>query len=238
MGLTRSRPNQLSSGFIPLRNQHISGQESPFFKIPGSFQEKTRTQGQKQDHLQTKEEKVRPNDTGAFGFGERSAQEPEVVAHNFRISSALNRNITPTQIEHNVFTPESNLNSDALWLQMSQSAEKTQKQFAELEASHETMKKLTVSMETIAKTLQEGHAQSSNTSEEANKRMNLILEEQRNSKRERDFLDKDINKLFNVYHHMKHQPQGHFMDDSYHQEDIKPDAMLMNKAKSPSQYQD
>ncbi|MBW0532428.1 hypothetical protein O181_072143 [Austropuccinia psidii MF-1] len=33
--LTRSRPNQLSSGFKPFRNQQISGQESPFFTIPG-----------------------------------------------------------------------------------------------------------------------------------------------------------------------------------------------------------
>ncbi|MBW0492710.1 hypothetical protein O181_032425 [Austropuccinia psidii MF-1] len=46
--LKRSRPNQLSSGFTPFRNQQISGQESPFFTIPGSFQEKTRIQGQKQ----------------------------------------------------------------------------------------------------------------------------------------------------------------------------------------------
>ncbi|MBW0531729.1 hypothetical protein O181_071444 [Austropuccinia psidii MF-1] len=50
--LTRSRPNQLSSGFTPFKHQPISGQESPFFTIPGSFQEKTRIQGQKQDHLQ------------------------------------------------------------------------------------------------------------------------------------------------------------------------------------------
>ncbi|MBW0480565.1 hypothetical protein O181_020280 [Austropuccinia psidii MF-1] len=54
--LTRSRPNQLSSGFKPFRNQKISGQESPFFTIPQSFQEKTRIQGQKQDHLQSKGE--------------------------------------------------------------------------------------------------------------------------------------------------------------------------------------
>ncbi|MBW0517061.1 hypothetical protein O181_056776 [Austropuccinia psidii MF-1] len=32
--LTRSRPNQLSSGFTSFRNQQISGQESPFFTIP------------------------------------------------------------------------------------------------------------------------------------------------------------------------------------------------------------
>ncbi|MBW0503201.1 hypothetical protein O181_042916 [Austropuccinia psidii MF-1] len=60
--LSRSRPNQLSSGFTPFRNQHISGQESTFFTIPGSFQENTRIKGQKQDHLQPKEERVRTND--------------------------------------------------------------------------------------------------------------------------------------------------------------------------------
>ncbi|MBW0540434.1 hypothetical protein O181_080149 [Austropuccinia psidii MF-1] len=37
---------------------------------------------------------------------------------------------------------------------------------------------------------------------------------------------------------MKAQPHGHVMDSPYHQDDIKPDAMLMNKARSPSQYQD
>ncbi|MBW0544364.1 hypothetical protein O181_084079 [Austropuccinia psidii MF-1] len=37
---------------------------------------------------------------------------------------------------------------------------------------------------------------------------------------------------------MKHQPQGHVMDNPYHQDDIKPDFMLMNKAKSSSQYHD
>ncbi|MBW0510705.1 hypothetical protein O181_050420 [Austropuccinia psidii MF-1] len=37
---------------------------------------------------------------------------------------------------------------------------------------------------------------------------------------------------------MKPQPQGHVMDHPYHQDDIKPDAKLMNKARSPSKYQD
>ncbi|MBW0532044.1 hypothetical protein O181_071759 [Austropuccinia psidii MF-1] len=128
--LTRRRPNQLSSGFTPFRNQQISVQESPFFTIPGSFQEKTRIQGQKQDHLQPEEERVRPNDPEAVGFGERNAQEPEVVVNNSRISSPINRNITPTQIEHNVVTPESNLNSDALCLQVNQFTEQTQNQLA------------------------------------------------------------------------------------------------------------
>ncbi|MBW0480590.1 hypothetical protein O181_020305 [Austropuccinia psidii MF-1] len=37
---------------------------------------------------------------------------------------------------------------------------------------------------------------------------------------------------------MKPQPQSHVLDNPYHQEDIKPDALLENKARSPSQYQD
>ncbi|MBW0504120.1 hypothetical protein O181_043835 [Austropuccinia psidii MF-1] len=148
--LTRSRPNQLSSGCTPFRNQHISGQESPFFTIP-SFQKNTSIQGQKQDHLQPKGEIFGPNDPEALGYGERSAQEPEVAVHSCRISSPINRNITPTQIEHNVVTPESNLNSNALWLQMSQYSEQTQQQFAELEASYERIKTLTASMDKIVK---------------------------------------------------------------------------------------
>ncbi|MBW0499290.1 hypothetical protein O181_039005 [Austropuccinia psidii MF-1] len=156
--LTRSRPNQLSSGFTPFRNQQISGQESPFFTIPGGFQESTRIQGKKQDHLQPEEERIRSNDPEAVRFGKRSAQEPEVALNNSRISIPVDRNITPTQIEHNVVTPESNLKSDSLWLQMSQFPEQTQKQFAELQASHERMKTLTASMDKIVKTLKKGHA--------------------------------------------------------------------------------
>ncbi|MBW0470746.1 hypothetical protein O181_010461 [Austropuccinia psidii MF-1] len=93
--LTRSRPNQLSSGLTPLRHQQISGQESPLFTIPGSFEEKTRIQGQKQDLFQPKAERVRPNDPEAVGLGERSTKEPEIVVNTSRISSPTNRNITP-----------------------------------------------------------------------------------------------------------------------------------------------
>ncbi|MBW0473836.1 hypothetical protein O181_013551 [Austropuccinia psidii MF-1] len=67
--LKKSRSNQLSSGFTPFRHQHISVQESPFFTIPGSFQEKTRIQGQKQALLQPKAEGARPNDPEAVGLG-------------------------------------------------------------------------------------------------------------------------------------------------------------------------
>ncbi|MBW0500475.1 hypothetical protein O181_040190 [Austropuccinia psidii MF-1] len=101
-----------------------------------SSQEKTRIQGKKQDLFQPKAERVRPNDPEAVGIGERSTQEPEIVVHMSRISSPNNRNITPTQSEHSVVTPDSNLNSDALWLKMSQYAEKTQEQFSEHQESH------------------------------------------------------------------------------------------------------
>ncbi|MBW0472176.1 hypothetical protein O181_011891 [Austropuccinia psidii MF-1] len=121
---------------------------------------------------------------------------------------------------------------------MSQYSEKTQKQFSELEVSHEKMKKLTASMAKIVKTLQEGHAQLIKASEQTNKRLNLVFEEQHHSKSVRDCMDQDINKLFNVYHNLKSQPQAHVMDNPYQEDDIKPDAMLINKARYPSQYQD
>ncbi|MBW0509744.1 hypothetical protein O181_049459 [Austropuccinia psidii MF-1] len=50
--LTRSRPNELSSGFTTFRNQQISGKESRFFTIAREFQEKTRKKRQEQNLLQ------------------------------------------------------------------------------------------------------------------------------------------------------------------------------------------
>ncbi|MBW0530496.1 hypothetical protein O181_070211 [Austropuccinia psidii MF-1] len=92
-------------------------------------------------------------------------------------------------------------------------------------------------MDKIVTTLQEGQAELRKAFEETNKILNIVFEEQHHSRRERDVLEKEINKLFNVYHNMKSQPQHHVMDNTYHQDDIKPDAMLMNKARSLSQYQ-
>ncbi|MBW0528105.1 hypothetical protein O181_067820 [Austropuccinia psidii MF-1] len=103
--LTRNRPTQLSSGFTPFRHQWISGQESPF---PGSFQEKTRIQREKQDLIQPQAERVRLKDPEAVGLGERSTQEPEIAANTSRIRSPTNRNITHTQNEHKIFKPQSN----------------------------------------------------------------------------------------------------------------------------------
>ncbi|MBW0549694.1 hypothetical protein O181_089409, partial [Austropuccinia psidii MF-1] len=176
--------------------------------------------------------RVRHNDPEVVGFGERSAQEEEVVVNHSRISHPINRNITPTQIKHNAVSPESNFKSDALWLKMSQYAEQSQKPFAELELIHERMKELTASVDKIVKTLQEGNAQLSKASEETNKRLNIVFEEQHQSRRDRDCLDQDINKFFNVYHNMKPKPQGHLMENPYHPDEIKPDAMLVSKSRS------
>ncbi|MBW0491712.1 hypothetical protein O181_031427 [Austropuccinia psidii MF-1] len=93
-------------------------------------------------------------------------------------------------------------------------------------------------MDKIVRTLQEEHAQLSKASEETKKRLNIVFEEQSHSKRDRDFLNQDINKIFNFYHNLKPQQQGHVMDNPYNQDEIKPNAMLINKARSPSQYQD
>ncbi|MBW0474248.1 hypothetical protein O181_013963 [Austropuccinia psidii MF-1] len=93
--LIRSRQPQLSSGLTPFRHQKISGQESPFFTIPGSFQEKTRIQGQKQDIFQPKAERLRHSDPEAFGLGERSTKEPDIVVNTFRISSPNNKKYYP-----------------------------------------------------------------------------------------------------------------------------------------------
>ncbi|MBW0560834.1 hypothetical protein O181_100549 [Austropuccinia psidii MF-1] len=91
-------------------------------------------------------------------------------------------------------------------------------------------------MDKIVKNLQEGHFKLSKASEETKERLNQVFEEQHHTRRDRDCLDQDINKLFNVYHNMKPQPQGCVMDNPYHQEEIKPDATLVNKARSPSKY--
>ncbi|MBW0477719.1 hypothetical protein O181_017434 [Austropuccinia psidii MF-1] len=95
--ITGNRPTQLSIGSKPFSQQQISDQESPFFTIPGGFQEKTRIQSKKQDFFQPQPERVRPNDPEAVGIGKRNKKQPEILVNNSRISSHINRNITPTQ---------------------------------------------------------------------------------------------------------------------------------------------
>ncbi|MBW0536012.1 hypothetical protein O181_075727 [Austropuccinia psidii MF-1] len=132
--ITRSRPKQLYSGFTPFGNQQIRAKS----------------------HHSSQSQEVSRKRQGYMGKKKLPSTKGR---ESQRISIPTDRNITPTKIEHNVVTPESSLKNDALWLQMSQYAEETQKEFAEIEASHERMKKLTASVDKIVKTLQEGHAQ-------------------------------------------------------------------------------
>ncbi|MBW0586403.1 hypothetical protein O181_126118 [Austropuccinia psidii MF-1] len=74
--LTRSgKQIKLPSGFTPLRHQQISDQESLFFPIPGSMQERERITGKGQEFFQKEEERVRPYDPEIFGPGERSTKK-------------------------------------------------------------------------------------------------------------------------------------------------------------------
>ncbi|MBW0555166.1 hypothetical protein O181_094881 [Austropuccinia psidii MF-1] len=154
---TRSKTARLSSSFTPFRHQQISDQESPFFTIP---------------------ESALP-DPEAVGLDERSSQEPEIVVDTSnRIRSPSNRNITPTQNENIVVKLESNINRNELWLKMSQFSEKVQANFENLEENNVRLKKLTTLLQAKIKALQGGYAKLSKASEETNKRLNQVLEEQ------------------------------------------------------------
>ncbi|MBW0491501.1 hypothetical protein O181_031216 [Austropuccinia psidii MF-1] len=121
---------------------------------------------------------------------------------------------------------------------MSQFGEKTQERFSNLQENNLRLELLTASQNKVVKILQEGYAKLRKASEETKKRLNQVLEEQHHCKRDRECLDQEIKKLFNVFQKTKPQPQGFFFHNPYHQENIKPDALLENKARSPSQFQD
>ncbi|MBW0478286.1 hypothetical protein O181_018001 [Austropuccinia psidii MF-1] len=135
--LTRSRTIQLSSGFKPLRIQKSRGQESPLCTVPGSFQKKTRIKGKEQDYFQPEEEIIRPQDPEVFRLGESSTQKEKIIVNKSDIISTTTiGNDIWTQNEHTVVKPESNINSNELWLQMSQFAKKINKR---LKCSNRTM---------------------------------------------------------------------------------------------------
>ncbi|MBW0470780.1 hypothetical protein O181_010495 [Austropuccinia psidii MF-1] len=131
--------------------------------------EKKRFKGQEQGFFQPQAERVTPNDTGAVGLGERSTKQQEVIR------SPATRNNTP-QMELSVATPESNINSNELWEEMSQFAEKTQERFAKLKENNERLEELTASQNKIVKSLQQGYAKLRKASEETNKSLNQVIE--------------------------------------------------------------
>ncbi|MBW0500031.1 hypothetical protein O181_039746 [Austropuccinia psidii MF-1] len=143
-----------------------------------SFQEKTRIQREKQDFFQPQAESIRPNDPEAVGLGERSTLEPKIVVNTSRIIIPINRNINPTQNENNAFTPESDSNSDQLWLQMSQFSVKTQENLNQLYRSNERLKEFTTLNEATIKAIHESCAKLRKSFEATNKRLNQVFEEQ------------------------------------------------------------
>ncbi|MBW0517354.1 hypothetical protein O181_057069 [Austropuccinia psidii MF-1] len=130
---------------------HHSSQSQVVSRIRQGYTQKTRPLS-----ATGRAERFRSNDPEAVVLCERSTQEPGKVANTSIISSPTNRNITPTQNEHNVVTPESNLNSDQLWLQMSQFEVKNQEKFDELHRRNERLKELTTIHEDKIKAIQEG----------------------------------------------------------------------------------
>ncbi|MBW0517992.1 hypothetical protein O181_057707 [Austropuccinia psidii MF-1] len=231
------KPTKLLSGFKPCRHQQISDQESPYFLIPGNIQDRERIIGQEPDFFQPEKERVRPYDPEIVVPAERSTKKQQKVSNTSNeASSPKIRNDSSTHIEHNSVTPESTISINTLWLKCSQFLEQTQK---ESERRHENISRLQDLIPYKPKLLITfKRTQLRKASEVTNKRLNQVLEEKHHFKRGRDCLDQDLNKLINVCKNIKPQTQGNVLDNPYHQEDIKPDALLKNKPRSPSQYQD
>ncbi|MBW0460757.1 hypothetical protein O181_000472 [Austropuccinia psidii MF-1] len=103
---------QLLGGFKPLRIHKVSGQESPLFQIPSSFQDKERIKRKEKYLFHLEAERVRPNDPKIAGTSEVSTQEQEIFVITFcRTSSPTIRKDISTQHEHNILTPDSTRSS-------------------------------------------------------------------------------------------------------------------------------
>ncbi|MBW0544356.1 hypothetical protein O181_084071 [Austropuccinia psidii MF-1] len=119
---------------------------------------------------------------------------------------------------------------------MSQFALQIQESFYALKRINERLKRNAILQEATIKAIQESCAQLRKASEEV--LWNQVFEEQHHCKRDRDCLDQYINNLFNFYRNINPQPESHVLENKYHQEDIKPDSLLVSKERSPTQYQD
>ncbi|MBW0586239.1 hypothetical protein O181_125954 [Austropuccinia psidii MF-1] len=148
------------------------------------------------------------------------------------------RNDISTHIGHNVVTPESTISSNTLWLQFFQFVEQTQKVFERIHENISRLQKVNILQMKIINNVQEYYTRLSEASEETKRRPNQVLEERNHLKRDREYLYQDLEKNFNVFQNIKPQRQGNVLDNEYHLEDIKPDSLLKNKPRSPSQYQD
>ncbi|MBW0531223.1 hypothetical protein O181_070938 [Austropuccinia psidii MF-1] len=191
-------PTRLPSGFTQLRHQQISDQESPYFPIKDRIQERKRIIGQEQDFFQQETERVRSHDVEIVGPVAKSTKKQKTVANTTNAASIpMIRNDISTQMKHNVVIPESTISRNTLWLQFSQFVGQTQK---ESDRFHESISRLqevyTLQTKTIH-TLQEDYTELHKASEDTKRRLNQVFEEQNHCKRDREYLDQDIDKLFN-----------------------------------------
>ncbi|MBW0488835.1 hypothetical protein O181_028550 [Austropuccinia psidii MF-1] len=166
--------NHTDSTLIPSGSQGVGQLNSPVAS-PNSVT--SRSVANSHHYAQSQVERIRPNDPEYIRICERSTQEPEIGVNSSRMSSPTNRNIPPTKNEHNVVTPESNLNNDQLWLQISQFSAQTQEKFNEHHRSNERLKELKSLHEAAIKDTQESCAKLHKASEETNKRLNQVFEE-------------------------------------------------------------
>ncbi|MBW0592544.1 hypothetical protein O181_132259 [Austropuccinia psidii MF-1] len=123
------------------------------------------------------------------------------------------RNDISTQMKHNVVIPESTISSNTLLFQFSQFVEQTQKKFERLHESTSRLQEVYTLQTKTIHTLQEDYIELYKVSEDSKRRrLNHVLEEQNHCKRDREYLDQDIDKLFNFCQKMKPQSQGMFLE--------------------------
>ncbi|MBW0463950.1 hypothetical protein O181_003665 [Austropuccinia psidii MF-1] len=128
------------------------------------------------------------------GPGESSTKKQQIVLNSSdEASSCIIKNNISTQSEHNVVTPEATIIIIALWMQMGKFEEKTQKEFEILHENNSRLQEIITLKTKTIHTLQEEYTQLSRASEETNKILNEVLEEQFHCKRDREYLDQDMN---------------------------------------------
>ncbi|MBW0554994.1 hypothetical protein O181_094709 [Austropuccinia psidii MF-1] len=120
---------------------------------------------------------------------------------------------------------------------MSQFEVQSKEKFDELHSSNVRLHEVTTLQGAKTKSIQESCDKLSKASEETNKRINQVSQEQFHCQRDRYSLDQDMKKLLKVCQNMKPQQQGHALYNPY-QEDIKPNVLLDSIPTSLSQYQD
>ncbi|MBW0556027.1 hypothetical protein O181_095742 [Austropuccinia psidii MF-1] len=106
---------------------------------------------------------------------------------------------------------------------MSQFPQKAQIEFEILHEKNSSFKELIILQKTIH-TLREDYNKLSKATEETNKGLNQVLEEEYYCRRDREYLDQDMKTLLDVFQNINPQTQGHVFGNTPHLHvDIKPD---------------